>query len=126
LLLIAALVLLFIIKNGGVKARFKDLFALLTFSLLPYSFAALFLFPIEIIIFGGDLFSVNPSPFIIKSFIAWSLAILEFALILWSLFLVVTGLYAQTRSKTFSLISSIIFYIIVYSTFYFYSFYLSL
>ena len=54
---------------------------------MPYSFAAIILFPVELIIFGKYLFSVNPSPFIIKSFLAWVLVSLEFLLILWSVFL---------------------------------------
>jgi len=126
LLLILSLLLLLVLKGGGIKSRFKDLFALLTFSLLPYSFAAIILFPVELIIFGNYLFSVNPSPFIVKSFFAWVLVSLEVLLILWSIFLTVTGTFAQTKSIRFSLINSIIFNIIVYSSIYFYSVYLSI
>ena len=68
LLFVLSLLLLLVLKVGGIKTRFKDLFALFTFSLIPYSFAAIILFPVELIIFGTYLFSVNPSPFIIKSF----------------------------------------------------------
>jgi hypothetical protein len=126
LLLTLSLIMLLVIKSGGIKSRYKDIFAVLVYSLLPYSFAAIILFPVELIIFGNYLFSVNPSPFIIKSFIAWVLASLEFLLILWSIFLTVTGIYAQTRSIKFSLVNSVIFNIIVYSSIYFYSVYLTL
>jgi Yip1 domain len=126
LFIILSLLLLLVIKGGGIKTRFKDLFAVLTYSLMPYSFAAIILFPIELIIFGQYLFSVNPSPFIIKSFFAWVLLSLEFLLILWSVFLTVTGIFAQTKSLRFSLVNSIIFNIIVYSSIYFYSVYLIL
>jgi len=126
LLVILSLLLLLVLKGGGIKSRFKDLFALLTYSLMPYSFAAIILFPIELIIFGNYLFTVNPSPFIIKSFFAWVLVSLEVLLILWSVFLTVTGTYAQTKSIKFSLANSLIFNIIVYSSIYFYSIYLTL
>ena len=126
LFIILSLLLLLVIKGGGIKTRFKDLFAVLTYSLMPYSFAAIILFPIELIIFGQYLFSVNPSPFIIKSFFAWVLLSLEFLLILWSVFLTVTGIFAQTKSLRFSLVNSVIFNIIVYSSIYFYSVYLTL
>jgi hypothetical protein len=126
LLLILSLLLLLVLKGGGIKSRFKDLFALLTFSLMPYSFAAIILFPVELIIFGSYLFSVNPSPFIIKSFSAWVLVSVELLLILWSVFLTATGTFAQTKSLKFSLANTIIFNIIVYSSIYFYSVYLIL
>jgi hypothetical protein len=126
LLLILSLVLLLVLKVGGIKARYKDLIALFTFSLMPYSFAAIILFPVELIIFGNYLFSVNPSPFVIKSFFAWVLLSIEFLLILWSAFLIITGTFAQTKSIKFSLAISLIFNIIVYSSIYFYSVYLTL
>jgi hypothetical protein len=126
LLLILSLLLLLALKGGGIKSRLKDLFAVLTFSLMPYSFAAIILFPVELIIFGNYLFSVNPSPFIIKSFFAWVLVSLEVLLILWSIFLTIAGTFAQTKSIKFSLANSLIFNIIVYSSIYFYSVYLTL
>ena len=126
LLVILSFLLLLVLKGSGIKSRFKDLFALLTYSLIPYSFAAIILFPVELIIFGNYLFSVNPSPFIIKSFFAWVLLSLEVLLILWSLFLTATGTFAQTKSIKFSLANSLIFNIIVYSSIYFYSVYLTL
>jgi hypothetical protein len=126
LLLVISLLLLFVLRGGGIKARFKDLFAVLTFSLMPYSFAAIILFPVELIIFGNYLFSVNPSPFIIKSFFAWVLVILEFILIIWSAFLTITGIFAQTRSIKFSIANSVIFNLIIYSSVYFYSVFLTL
>lgn len=126
LLLILSLLYVLVINNFGIKTRFKDLFAVLTYSFMPYSFAAIILFPIELIIFGNYLFSVNPSPYVIKSFFAWVLTSIEFLVILWSLFLTITGIYAQTKSLKFSITNSLIFNIIVYSSIYFYSVYLTL
>jgi len=126
LLLILSFLLLLVLKGSGIKSRLKDLFAVLTFSLMPYSFAAIILFPVELIIFGNYLFSVNPSPFIIKSFFAWVLVSLEVLIILWSIFLTIAGTFAQTKSIKFSLANSLIFNIIVYSSIYYYSVYLIL
>jgi hypothetical protein len=126
LLLFISLILRFILKSGGIKSRYKDLLALLTFSLMPYSFAAIILFPVELIIFGNYLFSVNPSPFIVKSFFAWVLLVLEILLIIWSVFLSIAGTFAQTKSIKFSLANSLFFNIIVYFSIYFYSVFLTL
>ncbi len=125
-MLLISLILLIVLKKGSIRARFKDVFAVLTYSLLPYAFAAIILFPIELIIFGGDLFSVNPSPYVIKSFLAWFLTVIEIILGLWSLFLFTAGIYAQTKSKSFSLISGIVINIIIFASIYFYSIYLAI
>ena len=126
LMIVLSSILSFVINKNAVVSRFKDIFAVLTYSLLPYSFAAIVLFTIEIIIFGGNLFSVNPSPFVIKSFLAWVLTVIEILIILWSLFLLITGIYAQTKSKIFSLISGFIINIIIFASIYFYSIYLAI
>lgn len=125
LMLFISLVLYFVLKKGAIGTRYKDIFAVLTYSLLPYAFSAIILFTIEIIIFGGDLFSVNPSPFVIKSFLAWVLTAMEILIILWSLFLLITGIYAQSKSKSFSMISGFIINIIIFASIYFYSIYLA-
>lgn len=126
LFLIIALLSLWVLKAGGIKTRYKDCFAIITYSQMPYFFAAFILFPVELIIFGGYLFSVNPSPFIIKSFLAWFLVAIEILLILWSALLSFAGIYAQTRSIKFSLTYSVIFNIIVYSSIFIYSIILTL
>jgi hypothetical protein len=126
LMLLISLSLHFVLKKGSIESRFKDIFAILTYSFLPYTFAAIILFAIEIVIFGGDLFSVNPSPFVIKSFLAWFLVAIEILIILWSLFLLISGIYAQSKSKIFSIISGLIINIIIFASIYFYSIYLAL
>jgi hypothetical protein len=126
IILILSLLLLLIIKKGGIKTRYKDIFSILTYSLLPYFFAAFILFPIEIIIFGEYLFSVNPSPYIIKSFLAWAITGFEILLIIWSLFLLTMGIFAQTKSNKFSIIASASINLIIYLSIYCYSVYLAL
>ena len=126
ILLILSLLLLLIIKKGGIKTRYKDIFSILTYSLTPYFFAAFILFPIEIIIFGEYLFSVNPSPYTIKSFLAWTITGLEILLIIWSLFLMTMGIFAQTKSNKFSIIASVAINLIIYLSIICYSVYLAL
>jgi hypothetical protein len=119
LVLILSLLMVMIIKLGGIKTRFKDLTAVMIYALLPYACASIILFPVELIIFGQYLFSVNPSPYIIKPLIAWIMTSMELLVILWSIFLLSAGLFAQTKSLLFSIILSLlinfIFYIFIYS-----------
>jgi hypothetical protein len=47
-------------------------------------------------------------------------------LILWSIFLLITGIYAQTKSRSFSLACGFIINIIIFFSIYLYSFYLAI
>jgi hypothetical protein len=67
------------------------------------------LFPIELIIFGDYIFSLNPSPFVIKELIAYTLFTVESLLILWSIFLSITAFYVHYRKIIPALVSSLIF-----------------
>jgi hypothetical protein len=67
------------------------------------------LFPIELIIFGDYIFSINPSPFIIKEMIAYTLLTVEVLLILWSIFLSVAAFFVHYREIVPALVSSLIF-----------------
>jgi hypothetical protein len=67
------------------------------------------LFPIELIIFGDYIFSLNPSPFVIKEMIAYTLFTVESLLILWSVFLSVAAFYVHYRKVIPALVSAIIF-----------------
>jgi hypothetical protein len=104
-----AFILFIVNKLSGLKTRFRDDNAVLTYSILPYSFALIVLFPIELIIFGGYLFSDNPSPFILKPAIAYTLLSFEGLLILWGIFLSITGIYALSRNVIYAVIMGIIF-----------------
>lgn len=107
--------ILFIInKFSGLKSRLRDNNAVLIYSVLPYSFALIVLFPIELIIFGGYLFSDNPSPFILKPTIAYTLSAFEGLLILWGFFLTITGIYALSRNVTYAVILGVIFNIYLF------------
>lgn len=101
------------------ETRIKDNFALLVYSLVPHVFGLLIIFVIEIIVFGGDLFSNNPSPFSLKEFLAYALLSFEFLLILWSIFISIVSLFFQTRNKIYSLLVGIIINSLLYGCLFF-------
>ncbi len=112
--LVAALVLFAIIftrinLSSGFSTRFTDIFSIGIYSQLPHAFGLVVLFPIELIIFGDYIFSLNPSPFVIKEIIAYTLFTVESLLILWSVFLSVAAFYVHYRKVIPALVSAIIF-----------------
>ena len=96
-------------KKLGYETRTKDNFAIYTYSFIPHIFALVILFPLELVMFGEYTFSTNPSPFILKEFIAYTLLILELIIIIWSVFLMIMANYTQTKNVIYSIIVSIIF-----------------
>jgi hypothetical protein len=111
-----------ILKTGKLDTRFKDNYAILTYSLVPHMFGAAILFPIEMVIFGGFLFSNNPSPFILKESVAYILLGFEALLILWQIFLTTTGFYMQTGKIALALLLSLIFNTLLYYILYLFSY----
>lgn len=97
-----------VVLRNKVKTRFKDLFSIITYSQIPYFFAALILFPLELIIFGEYLFSNNPSPFLTKETVAYLMLILEVLIIMWGSLLTILALYSQTGNRKFSIFFGII------------------
>jgi hypothetical protein len=111
---IFTIILFFLNKINGLKTRIRDNNAVLIYSLLPFSFALIILFPVELIIFGQYLFSNNPSPFVLKPGVAYTLLAFEGLLILWGIFLSVSGIYALSRNISYSLIVGLIFNIYMF------------
>jgi hypothetical protein len=118
IIFIYSLVMTFFNKMGGLKTRIRDNHAVLSYSLIPYSFALIVLFPIEVIIFGEYLFSSNPSPFVIKPTIAYILLSFEGLLFLWGIFLTITGIYTISKNILYSILIGIVF--IMYLSGYFF------
>jgi len=109
LLLLFAFIFTRINSSSGFSTRVKDIFSIVTYSQLPHVFGLAVLFPIELIIFGDYIFSLNPSPFAIKELIAYTLLTVEVLLILWSVFLSVTAFYVHYRKVIPALVSALIF-----------------
>ena len=100
----------YINKTLMLETRIRDVFAIISYSFIPSIFALVFLFLVEIILFGGYLFSVNPAPTVIKPTLAYTLLGFEILVILWSVFLLAFGFYTLTKLRMYSIISSIIFF----------------
>ena len=107
-------------KSLGYTTRIKDYFSIYVYSFIPHIFGLIILFPLELVMFGGYIFSVNPSPFDIKEFIAYALLIIELLIIIWSFFLMIMANYSQTKNLIYSTIISFIFYSLLFFILYSY------
>jgi hypothetical protein len=103
----------FILKNLNsifkVKTRFFDNFAILAYSEIPHIYALIFLFTVELVLFGRYLVSYNPSPYLLKPVPAYTLTGMEGIILLWSIVLTVTAIYSQTKSKLYSFIMGVLY-----------------
>ncbi|MCU7495024.1 MAG: hypothetical protein HF314_00465 [Ignavibacteria bacterium] len=100
-------------KAFRVKTRYKDNFAFFIYSQIPHVFALVFLFPVEMVLFGGFLFTTNPSPFLLKPTPAYTMAVMEGILFLWTLVLGFCAVYASTRSKVFSIVATLTYNLVL-------------
>lgn len=92
-----------------VQTRIKDNFTIIFYAFTPYLFALFLIFPVELIVFGGNLFSSNPSPFQLKETLAYTLLSFELLIIIWSFMLLVTGFFSQIKSRIFAFIFAMLF-----------------
>jgi hypothetical protein len=118
LLAICSYLITILFRKFKLETRFKDNFSIIIYSFIPYIFGFIILFPVELILFGGYLFSVNPSPFVVKESLAYTLLAFEILIILWGCFLSFIALYTQSRNIFFSLTASLIINLLVYSALY--------
>lgn len=122
--ILASILLTIINKLYGLKTRLRDNLSILIFSLLPNVFALIILFIVELTVFGGTLFSKNPSPFTIKAGLAYILTAMEFLVVIWGIVLSITAIKTQSRNLLYSVLSGIIFSISIYFVIYVNSIYL--
>ena len=111
-------------KLVGLKTRFRDNLSILIFSLLPHVFGLIILFVVEMTVFGGTLFSRNPSPFNIKEALTYTLTVFEFLVVLWGIFLSIAAIKAQSRNLVYSICAGIVFSALIYLVIYINSIYL--
>jgi len=104
---------------SDIKIRFKDTLALIVYSQIPFLFGLFILFPLELVIFGDYLFTLNPSPFVIKGNITYFFLVLEIGLVFWSIFLVIKAFITQTQQLLFSLASTVVFVVLFWTLIYF-------
>jgi hypothetical protein len=125
-ILISFLISLFavIIKaaiRAGIATRFTDNFSIIAYSFLPHTFGFIFLFPIELILFGAYLFSTEPSPFVIKETLAYVMFGFEVLIIIWSIFLTSMAMKTQSNNLLFSFVSALIIHCVLFMAIYFVS-----
>ena len=106
-------------KRNDIYLRFKDTFAIIIYSQIPYLLGLVLLFTLELVLFGDYLFSKNPTPFIIKGFLAYLFLILEVGIIIWSIFLIIKAFLTQSQKKLFSVFTAITFTVLFWSLMYF-------
>ena len=109
-----SLIFKLVTNNFGVSTRIKDNFSILVYSMFPHVLGGILLFVVELTIFGGNVFSNNPSPFQLKEFLAYTLLLFEGMILLWSMFLSFMAVLSQTRDILYSVISAIIFNFVLY------------
>lgn len=106
-------------RLNEIHIRFEDTISLIIYSQIPLLIGLVVLFPLELVIFGDYMFSLNPTPFIIKEYIAYFFLSIETSLILWNIFLVFKAFITQSQSKIFGLISAASFVVLLWTLLYF-------
>ena len=101
-----------------VTLRFQDLYAVNVYSFIPYLFGLIFIFPVELIVLGGDIFSNNPYSFQIKPLISYILIGFELVTIIWSFFLIFKSILAMSEKKNFSILLTLSFFLVWILTLY--------
>ncbi len=99
--------------------RFKDIYSLNVYSFMPYLFSLVFIFPVELIVLGGDIFSNNPYSYQIKPVVTYILLAFEFITILWSFYLIQKSIYIIILKRFFSFLLSVLYFIVCFTSIFF-------
>lgn len=106
--------------RGKVDFRMKDFFSALTYSFVPELFGLFIIFVLEFIVFGEQLFTFNPSPFLIKKNFAYLFLFLELGITLWNIYFTKIFFSIYTSRKftafftSFTVIGLIYFFSIIF------------
>jgi hypothetical protein len=106
-------------KKSEFSIRLRDTFALIIYSQIPFLFGLFILFPLELVILGDYLFSMNPTPFIIKGSITYFFFAIELGLVLWNIFLVFKAFLTQSQQTLFAMASATVFVVLFWTLIYF-------
>lgn len=107
-LLVSLLFTLFL-KKRDIKTRLRDNISITLYSLFPYLLGLVILFPLELILFGYTVFSVNPSAFDIKPTIAYTMLVFEILVVAWSVFLLFMAYRRQSADFAGAAVFTLIF-----------------
>ncbi len=106
-------------KKIKIDLRFKDIFSANIYSFVPFIIGLIFIFPVELVVLGGDLFSNNPNPFQIKPTISYMLAGFEILAFLWSIFLVFKSISSVSRRLNIAVLLTILLFALFISLYFF-------
>ncbi|HLF14779.1 MAG TPA: YIP1 family protein [Bacteroidota bacterium] len=81
-----------ILRISGISVRFRNLYAVLGYSLVPVVLSVVFVLPLEIFTFGRYFFSLNPPPWLLKPVSYYLFVSLGFLVVAWTISLAVTGM----------------------------------
>ena len=101
-----------IYKMKGIRLRFKDIYSVNIYAFIPYIFGLIFIFPVELTVLGGDIFSNNPYSFEIKPVISYALIFIEFVVLVWSFILVYKNISMVNPSRSFSVLLTSFFFLL--------------
>jgi hypothetical protein len=101
-----------IYKKKGIRLRIKDIYSVNVYAFIPYIFGLFFIFPIELTVLGGDVFSNNPYSFQIKPAISYLLIGIEAIVLVWSFILVYKNIFITIPSRSFSIALTSLFFIL--------------
>ena len=113
-----SLVQKYVYSKREVKIRFKDVFAVNVYSFIPYLFGLVFIFPVELVVLGGDIFSNNPYSFEIKPLITYILIGFELMTISWSFYLIYQSIITISSNRIYSIIYTLLFFLTWFATLY--------
>ena len=116
LLIIFSSIIKSLYTHRRLQLRFKDIYSVTVYSFVPYLFALVFIFPVELVVLGGDIFSNNPYPFQIKPLITYILIAFELLCILWSFYLMYRVNFILTSVRLPAIIISTFYSIIWFIT----------
>ena len=81
-----------VLRISGIPVRFRNLYAVLAYSLVPVVLSVFFVLPLEIFTFGRYFFSLNPPPWLLKPVSYYLFVSLGYIVAAWTIYLAVTGL----------------------------------
>ncbi|MDP2364780.1 MAG: hypothetical protein Q8M94_13565 [Ignavibacteria bacterium] len=105
-------------KKKGIHLRFKDIYATNIYAFIPYIFGLIFIFPVELTVLGGNIFSNNPYSFQIKPTVSYILFGIEGIVLIWSLILVYKGTFLVVSNRIFALFLTSSFFVLWFLTVY--------
>ena len=116
--LILTVTQILVYKKKKVHLRFTDIYATNVYAFIPYIFGLMFIFPIELTVLGGNIFSNNPYSFQIKPTISYILIGIELIVLIWSLILINKSVYIIIYNRIISILLTIFIFILWFLTLY--------